>query len=137
MLFRSHLPFINFLAGGPDEGYKYLADSNIDWGQDFKRLRTWKDANLGDDHLCVAYFGGASMEYFGLSGSPVPHSDDLRGRNEADCMAAVSVTLLVGDYVGRDTYGWLRERTPVARIGHSIHIYDLRARNRKAGAQNK
>ena len=127
-----HLSFINLLAGGPDQGYKYLADSNIDWGQDFKRLRTWKDANFGGDHLCVAYFGGASMEYFGLSGFPVPHSDDLQGRKEVDCMAAVSVTLLAGDYVGRDTYAWLRELTPVARIGHSIHIYDLRARNRNA-----
>ena len=127
-----HLSFINLLAGGPDQGYKYLADSNIDWGQDFRRLRTWKDTNLGDDHLCVASFGGGSMEYFGLSGSPVPHSDDLPGRQDVDCMAAVSVTLLAGDYVGRDTYAWLRELTPVARIGHSIHIYDLRARNRRA-----
>lgn len=127
-----HLSFNNLLVGGPDQGYKYLADSNIDWGQDFKRLRTWKDANLGTDNLCVAYFGGASVEYFGLSGFPVPHSNDLPGRQDVDCMAAVSVTLLAGDYVGRDTYAWLRELTPVARIGHSIHIYDLRARKRKA-----
>jgi 4-amino-4-deoxy-L-arabinose transferase-like glycosyltransferase len=32
------LAYFNGLAGGPDNGYKYVADSNLDWGQDLKRL---------------------------------------------------------------------------------------------------
>jgi len=29
------------LAGGPASGYRYLVDSNLDWGQDLKGLASW------------------------------------------------------------------------------------------------
>jgi hypothetical protein len=39
---RPHLlapiPFFNLLVGGPSEGYKYLVDSSLDWGQDLPRF---------------------------------------------------------------------------------------------------
>ncbi len=121
-----HLPFFNFLAGGPGNGSRFLADSNLDWGQDFKRLRDWRDANLGNDHLCLAYFGGASMEYYGMAGSPVPHTDDAEGRKSVDCIAAVSATLLVGAYDTPKAYQWLRETKPWGRVGYTYYLFDLR-----------
>ncbi|MGD2049702.1 MAG: glycosyltransferase family 39 protein, partial [Chloroflexota bacterium] len=33
-----YLAYFNQLVGGPDKGWKYLADSNIDWGQDLQAL---------------------------------------------------------------------------------------------------
>lgn len=39
------LGYFNALAGGPEEGYRYLADSNIDWGQDLKRLARYAAAH--------------------------------------------------------------------------------------------
>src|SRR5207253_4281665 len=33
-----YLSYFNGLAGGPEQGWKYLADSNIDWGQDLRAL---------------------------------------------------------------------------------------------------
>jgi hypothetical protein len=39
---------------------------------------------------------------------------------------AIGVTHLQGVYLPTpDLYLWLRERTPVARIGYSIYVYDL------------
>ena len=35
-----YLAFFNAAAGGPAAGPRYLADSNIDWGQDLHKLRT-------------------------------------------------------------------------------------------------
>ncbi|MER3457301.1 MAG: phospholipid carrier-dependent glycosyltransferase, partial [Chloroflexota bacterium] len=32
------LAYFNQLVGGPAQGYRVLADSNLDWGQDLKRL---------------------------------------------------------------------------------------------------
>ncbi|MEZ4590126.1 MAG: phospholipid carrier-dependent glycosyltransferase [Chloroflexota bacterium] len=34
-----YLAFFNVLAGGPDGGWRYLVDSNIDWGQDLGGLK--------------------------------------------------------------------------------------------------
>ena len=121
-----YLPFFNVLAGGPQNGPRYLVDSNLDWGQDLERLRDWRDANLGSNHLCLAYFGGASMEYYGMAGSPVPSTDDVEGRKSMDCIAAVSATLLVGAYEKSGAYQWLRERKPWGRVGYTYYLFDLR-----------
>ena len=45
---------------------------------------------------------------------------------QIDCIAAISVTPLYGLYLPRDTFRSLRSRTPMARIGYSIYLYDLR-----------
>lgn len=121
-----YLPFFNLFAGGAQNGPRYLADSNLDWGQDFERLRDWRDANLGSDHLCLSYFGGASVEYYGMAGSPVPSTDDAEGREEVDCIAVVSATLLVGAYDKPRTFQWLRERKPWGKVGYTYYLYDLR-----------
>jgi hypothetical protein len=39
------LSFFNLIAGGPDNGWRALVDSNIDWGQDLARLGAWLDEN--------------------------------------------------------------------------------------------
>ncbi len=36
-----HLAFFNALIGGPDQGYRYLVDSNTDWGQALKALHSY------------------------------------------------------------------------------------------------
>jgi hypothetical protein len=32
------IPFFNLFVGGPSQGYKYLVDSSLDWGQDLPRF---------------------------------------------------------------------------------------------------
>ena len=44
-VFPHFLAYFNELAGGPDKGYLYAVDSNLDWGQDLKRLALWVDEN--------------------------------------------------------------------------------------------
>jgi hypothetical protein len=41
-------------------------------------------------------------------------------------VTAVSATLLYGAYVPGDPYAPLRERKPMAKVGYSIYLYDLR-----------
>jgi hypothetical protein len=37
--------FFSEAVGGADEGWRYLSDSNLDWGQDLLTLRDWANAN--------------------------------------------------------------------------------------------
>ncbi len=57
-----HLAFFNELIprAHADE---YLVDSNLDWGQDLKRLAAWTSANHVA-HLRLDYFGGAVPRYY-------------------------------------------------------------------------
>lgn len=51
--FPYHLSYFNQLAGGPKQGYRYVTDSNADWGQDLKRLKLWiEDYNSCAKELC-------------------------------------------------------------------------------------
>ena len=42
-----YLAFFNMLSGGPRNGPRYLIDSNLDWGQDLKKLKRWTETHPG------------------------------------------------------------------------------------------
>lgn len=131
-VYPSFLSYFNESVGGPANGYKYVVDSNADWGQDLKRLEQWVRANK-IDKIYLDYFGGADTNYY-LKEKYAPWQG-TRNKNElpSGSYLAVSATLL---QAGRgkpapgfdqptDYYRWLDEYQPVAVIGHSIFVYQI------------
>ncbi|MBI2013122.1 MAG: glycosyltransferase family 39 protein [Candidatus Colwellbacteria bacterium] len=60
-------------AVGTDSGWRYVTDSNYDWGQDLKRLEEFVDnppAGEKIDKIAVDYFGGGNPTYY-LTGKAV------------------------------------------------------------------
>ncbi len=120
-----YLAYFNFLSGGPGNGPRYLVDSNIDWGQDIKKLRNWmRDQNVPRIGIC--YFGRADLTTYGLPFDWLPSSGDFQEWDQYNGFAAASVTPLQGVYVKPNELEYLRRRTPVVKIGYSIYVYDLR-----------
>jgi 4-amino-4-deoxy-L-arabinose transferase-like glycosyltransferase len=124
-IYPHYLAFFNAAAGGPDNGPRYLVDSNLDWGQDLKNLKIYLDSHH-IDKLCISYFGRSSMEYYKFEYMDLPKTGQTQARAEADCVGAISATALQDVYIGSGSYSWLRERKPMAKIGYSIYLYDLR-----------
>lgn len=128
-----YIAYFNELAGGSRNGYLFLSDSNLDWGQELKALGTYlRERRVGAIYL--SYFGTADPRAYGvrhvpvLTVSNVPRSPepgiDLHGEREV--LLAVSATCLQGVYCRRhDLFDWLRARTPVKVFGHSLFLYDL------------
>jgi len=63
------LSYFNELAGGIENGYKYVTDSNYDWGQDLKRLKSFIETwNLKNEtkinKIAIDYFGGGNPKYY-------------------------------------------------------------------------
>ena len=116
--YPNYLPFFNFLAGGSKQGPRYLTDSNLDWGQDLKKLKTYLDRN-SISAVCLDYFGsGEAVMYYRigarqLSTWPPPQSCRV---------AAASVTAL---HFKDSKLKPLLACEPRARIGYSIYVYDL------------
>ncbi len=127
-IYPHYLAFFNTVSGGPGNGPRYLADSNIDWGQDSKKLKKYLDSMGWKGRVCLAYFGTAHPAYYGIHSVGMPETKDVEQRRNVDCVAAISVTLLYDVYIKPGTYQWLRELTPVAKVGYSIYVYDLRKR---------
>jgi hypothetical protein len=121
-----YLAFFNEAAGGPGKGPEYLVDSNIDWGQDVKKMAAWLKKNTGATRARVFYFGNAQMRYYGVDEVGYPEPMDQQGWDAVDELCVVSVTPLQGVYVPLNALAQIRLREPVAKIGWSMYVYDLR-----------
>jgi len=120
---------------GTKNGWRYITDSNYDWGQDLKRLATFVEEN-NIEKIGVDYFGAGSPSYYlgdksenwwSAKGSPL----------ESDIgWIAISVNTIQGSTApaipalnrkAEDEYQWLdNPQEPYARAGTSIFIYKLR-----------
>jgi len=124
------LAYFNEIAGGPENGYIFTVDSNLDWGQDLRRLTEWVNQNK-IDRIYVDYFGGGDPRYY-LKEKYSPWSGNKTEQEfPKENYLAVSASPLQG---GRGVaapgfdqltgyYNWLNKYQPVKRIGYSIFIY--------------
>lgn len=130
-----HLAYFNEAVGGPANGYRYMVDSNLDWGQDLKGLKRYMDER-GIDSIKLSYFGTVDprlydLRYEWLPSFVLPNPDAQRQVVfPTDGLIAISATNLVGVYMdqyghGKHLFSWLDQHQPIAHIGHSILIYDI------------
>ncbi len=122
LIYPDYLAYFNELVGGPDNAPKYLVDSNIDWGQDLKKLKKYMEEN-NISHVCLSYFGQAKLEYYGIDYWYLPDIENFHGTENLNCVVAISITSL---YSPQREYGWLLNYTPTQKIGYSIYVYDFR-----------
>lgn len=123
-----YLTFFNELAGGPQNGWRFLADSNTDWGQTFKALATYQqETGLGTVNLSAftfydpAAYGVEYMPIAPMTGAPpvLP-----RRFNPEPGLYAISATTLDGVPLAYPpTFDWFRHRAPFAQIGNAMHLY--------------
>ncbi len=116
--FPHYLAYFNELVGGRTRGHLYLADSNLDWGQDLLRLAAWARAHP-DEPLKLAYFGSAPPPAY-VSCRSLPSHFDWQPRAALDAGTyVVSATQLLGVYdpeIRRD-YWTARNRAAYAELG--------------------
>jgi len=128
------LAYFNEFVGGPENGYRYLSDSNLDWGQDLTGLKAYiVKENL--EVIYLSYFGSASPSYYGIRyqhapGSwlwewPPPREKISRQARRRDILAISVYNLQDVSSPDDPLFRWLWARAPIAKIGYSIFIYDL------------
>lgn len=128
-VYPDYLGFFNVAAGGSNAGPRYLLDSNIDWGQDLKKLKTYMDAHPGP--VCLEYFGSVEPKDYEIRYEYLPKTWDKDDRERMDCIGVISQTLLHDLYIRPGSYEWLRQRPQIGRVGSSLALYDLRQSARR------
>jgi hypothetical protein len=116
--FPLYIQFFSEAVGGAKNGYKYLLDSNYDWGQDAKRLKQWLDERQVR-HIYLDYFGTQyNIEYLKISNTRV---NAEQARNIAQGILVVSASQLM-----RPEWQWLRDsHQPIDRIAHTLFVYQI------------
>ncbi len=62
-----YIAYFNELAGGPENGWRHLVDSSLDWGQDLPGLKKWLDRNAAGEPVYLAYFGTGEPDYYSIN----------------------------------------------------------------------
>ncbi len=138
-----YLAYFNRLAGGPDNAWRIVVDSNIDWGQDLHGLARYMDEE-GYDYVNANWLGTAPLEAYGINGRTVlgwpaakedPLYDWFYPARPAPGFYAFSVTQLQGLYLKGDKarFDWFKQRRPLDKIGYSLFVYDVPADGDEVG----
>lgn len=131
--------YFNELVGGPKNGWMYLVDSNLDWGQDFDALaKTLRE--LGIKEATIDVCTERALDEPWIFAIRFPHREAQipasvapnRRLLSADGSylpvytryVAVSATSLMGLYTQNDM-SWLRSRKLIKRVNDSIFLFDM------------
>ena len=127
-VFPDYLAYFNAWAGGPSKGHSHLLDSNLDWGQDLKRLKAYMEKE-GIEEVGLAYFGHVDPQIYGIA-------YHLVGERPEPGYIAVSANYLYGLpylitygskplFIKPGTFKWLHAYEPKAEIGNTILVYSI------------
>jgi hypothetical protein len=118
LIFPDHLTYFNVLAGGPDAGYRKIIEG-VDLGQDAATLQRFV-ASRGIEEMKVSCFGCPAAKHLGTAFRPV-------GCKPRPGWIAVSVRhrVMPRPFLPAGCFDWLADHEPVARLGHSIHVFDI------------
>lgn len=129
-----YLAYFNVAGGGMEDGWRHVADSNIDWGQDVQALAAFSAENQ-IEHMTTALFGGDPLPY-GVPATPLPvwpigkpgtldYLNYYPPRPSAGWYA-ISVTNWHGVYQDDPEYlAYFHQHEPTERVGQSIFVYDV------------
>jgi len=116
----NYLGYFNESIGGPKNGYKYLRDSNLDWGQDLPALADYMKKNHVKE-VALEYFGQADPADYGVVYRKLEPKELERPGSD---IYAISAQYL-------EHVKWAGDYDPTETAGYSIHIYDLTGKGKK------
>lgn len=109
-----YLAYFNVFAGGPENGWRHLVDSSLDWGQDLPGLRQWLDKNAPGEPVFLSYFGTGDPPNEGLRATMLPTLPEVGPKRPWHALApgvyAISATMLQHVYAPASLQGdWTLE----------------------------
>jgi 4-amino-4-deoxy-L-arabinose transferase-like glycosyltransferase len=101
--YPNEIAYFNQLVGGPRGGYRYLSDSNVEWGQSSHVLYEYAREHPDVQIKRPAY------KLLPSPGRYLVNATQLQGMNIDDPFA----------------YEWFRHREPVGRVSDTLLLYDV------------
>ena len=132
--YPDYIAYSNEFWGGPANTYKYLTDSNTDWGQQLKSVKTYLDQR-GVKDCWFAYFVSPFIDYkaYGIPCRPLPTADTVWANDQIDTPPTITGTVLISasDVTGYEfgsnalnPYSHFEQLQPTAVIRHGVFVYD-------------
>lgn len=112
-----YLAYFNVFVD-PQNSWRLLADSNLDWGQGLIALRAYQQRHP-EEVLHLAYFGSVAPSLYGIRASSLPPNERVDGTiiAGASCLSG----LMLDD---QDSYAWLQAYRPLRVLDGSMWVYN-------------
>jgi hypothetical protein len=126
-IYPDHLSYFNELTGGPSRGHLYLDDSNIDWGQDLKRLKGELDER-GIAFVKLRYGRNDAPGYYGINSRKISDAEWAGDPPPPGVYVFGTHLLIRGELYARERAlktDWLSRYEPVGRVGYSCWIFEF------------
>ena len=116
-IFPNNMAYFNELAGREAKTYKLLGDSNIEWGQDIKKLKRYIDSN-NVRSVTVKTFAVSplQLDYFAIPYKPITEEEKSTPRKGVVYVLG-AMALQKGDIL------WAQDRKPDAEVGKTLKVY--------------
>jgi hypothetical protein len=132
--FPVYLAYANELWGGPANTYKYLSDSNADWGQQLKSVKRYLDGRHVKN-CWFAYFADvvADPKYYGIPCKPLTTIASTWLRQSMDVPPSIDGPVLISAGVlsgyefgpnELNPYDQFTRLRPTAIIEHGVFVFD-------------
>jgi hypothetical protein len=133
-VFPVYLAYTNELWGGPANTYKYLSDSNVDWGQQLKSIKTYLDQRHVQN-CWFAYFADvvADPKYYGIPCKPLTTIASVWLKPSMEVPASIDGPVLISAGVlsgyefgpgELNPYDQFQRLHPTAVIEHGVFVFD-------------
>jgi len=114
-----YLTYFNVLVK-PSNSWRYLTDSNLDWGQGLIALREY-EVKYPEESLRLAYFGSVDPSLYGVRAVPLAPEERVAGT------VVAGASILSGQVLtDPDGYRWLLSYPPKQMIDRSMFVFDTR-----------
>jgi 4-amino-4-deoxy-L-arabinose transferase-like glycosyltransferase len=130
----NEISYFNALAGGTEGGKRWLSDSNVDWGQDLKRLAATLRRKGWEETTTIVAYSGLPMNYYSPRAKVLdPAAPIAPGRYAVgatvEAIGPSFASAIEGPAAGRkiaELLALLRSRgRRIGRVGGSITIWEL------------
>ena len=135
--------YFNSFVGGPARGIEWLSDSNLDWGQDLKRLSDFLRAKGWEKDTTVVAYSGVATNYYLPEARLLLPGEPLRpGRYAVSALVETVGRPFVatlegaaeGEHVAELVGRLHRSGRRLATVGNSITIWELPPEPAEPGA---
>ncbi|HEY1800618.1 MAG TPA: glycosyltransferase family 39 protein [Terriglobales bacterium] len=132
--YPAYLAYENELWGGPANTYKYLSDSNSDWGQQLHDTKRYLDQH-GIKNCWFIYFAQGVVDFrdYGIPCKPLPTMDTMWMREVDQAPPAIDGPVLIsaGDLSGFEfgagplnPYEQFKQLRPSAVIDYGVFVFN-------------
>ena len=125
-IYPDYLAYFNETIGGPKNGYKYLDDSNLEWGQDVKHLATYQQKH--PETKVIYPWEMINLSYYGIRDNQFSPKGDWwknpHGKYIASIFYLIRAKAASVQYSASEV-DWLSRYQSTDRLGYSYFVYEF------------